>query len=154
MTPLVFPPEVGVKLTPMLAVCLGARTSGKRGPVRANPCPDMAAWVTIRVPNPGLDTVAVRVWVLPTGTLPKLMFFGLRLIPFPLAVPSCWVAGWLALSAEQPSIVARVRRTTTRLVRVPRFTGASTNAVRPYGRDLPALCTIPSANPRRDRNVE
>jgi FlaA1/EpsC-like NDP-sugar epimerase len=29
----------------MLAVCLGARTSGKPGPVRANPCPDMAAWV-------------------------------------------------------------------------------------------------------------
>src|SRR5207245_2803322 len=69
----------------------------------------------------------------PTGTLPKLMFFGLRVIPFALAVPS-WVAGWLALSPEQPSIVARVRRTTTRLVRVPRFTGASTNAVRPYGR--------------------
>src|SRR5713226_1699963 len=92
----------------------------------------------VTVPIPGLDKVAARVWVLPTGTLPKLMLLGFRVTPLEvLVVPfcACCAAGELAFRAEQPSIVVSVRRRTTRVPRVPKsFTGASTNAVRPYGR--------------------
>src|SRR6266851_9225945 len=76
-----------------------------------------------------LTMVLVRTTVLPTGTVPKSRVAAVATSPV-----ACCAAGWLALRAEQPSMVVRVRRTITRLVRVPRFTGASTNAVRPYGR--------------------
>jgi hypothetical protein len=59
--PLFVPPVVGVKLTLMDTFCRGARTRGRLGPIRANCCPDIAAWVMVRVPNPGLDKVAVAV---------------------------------------------------------------------------------------------
>ena len=41
----------------------------------------------------------------------------------------------MAFKEEQPSIVVRVSRRVTRVLLEPKFfTGASTNAVRPYGR--------------------
>lgn len=138
MVPLLVPPAVGVKLTPIVALCPAPRTSGKLGPVRANPCPEIAAWVTVRVPTPRLDKVAVSVWVLPTGTLPKLTIFGFRIIaPDPVDVPCA--KGWFALRVEQPSIQVRLRRTTKRLLRAPKSsTEASKTPYEQTAGDLPA----------------
>jgi hypothetical protein len=84
MIPDFVPLAAGVKLTPMVALRLGARTSGMLGPVMANPEPTIDALVMVMVPMPGLETVTDFVWVFPTGTLPKLMLLEFKVTPLEL----------------------------------------------------------------------
>lgn len=81
MIPDFVPLAAGVKLAPMVAERLGARTSGMLGPVMANPDPTIEALLMVMIPMPGLETVTDFVWVFPTGTLPKLMLLEFRLTP-------------------------------------------------------------------------
>ena len=156
MIPDFVPLAAGVKLTPMVAVRLGGRTSGMLGPVMANPDPTIEALVMVMVPIPGLETVTDLVWVFPTGTLPKLMLLGFRVIPLE---GCCWSflillrCGELALRAEQPSMVVRVSKRVARVLREPKFfTGASTNAVRPYGRGF--TCWLRHSEVQSPRETE
>ena len=93
-----------------------------------------------------LATVLVRTTVVPTGTLPKSTTAGVATNP----LLDC-ATGVLASRAPQPSMVIKRKRTVTRLPRVPN--SFTEGLYKPYGHtagDLPARCTIPSANPGTD----
>jgi hypothetical protein len=55
--PVFVPPAVGVKLTSMDADPLGGSITGRAGPIKAKPVPEIAARVMVKFPSLGLVTV-------------------------------------------------------------------------------------------------
>ena len=93
-----------------------------------------------------LAMVLVRTAVVPTGTLPKSTTAGVATNP----LLDC-ATGVLASRAPQPSMVIKRKRTDYQITASAEFLHG--RPLKPYGHtagDLPARCTIPSANPGTD----
>ena len=70
--PLLLPPEVGANITLKFVLCPGARLSGRVNPDTLKPAPETEACETVTVEPPELVSDSGWVWLVPTGTLPKL----------------------------------------------------------------------------------
>src|SRR5215468_8248986 len=70
--PVLLPPEVGANTTLKFVLCPGARDSGRVNPDTVKPGPEPEACDTVTVEPPELVSVSGWVWLVPTGTLPKL----------------------------------------------------------------------------------
>lgn len=76
MRPLLAAVDCGVNVTLQLTFCPPFRVTGYVRPLTAKPAPDAVACVTISFVLPEFVKVAVCVWPLPIGTLPKLILEG------------------------------------------------------------------------------
>lgn len=72
MFPFAAPPVCGKKATLKVALWPGAKVSGRLSPLTPKPEPETVAWVMVTLEPPELVSVSGKVWLFPTGTLPKL----------------------------------------------------------------------------------
>jgi hypothetical protein len=58
------------------ALCFAAIVKGNETPLSVKLPPEIAAWVTVTLEFPGLVKFPLKVWLLPTFTLPKAKLVG------------------------------------------------------------------------------
>ncbi len=75
--PVADPADFGANVTVKVVLWLADKVSGKVGPLRLNPVPDMEAWEILTLLGPGLVTVIFCVLLAPTVTFPKFRLVGL-----------------------------------------------------------------------------